>query len=76
MKCYRKDCKEECDDLKIKYCILKISEKEHQLHMNIHKGSVCEECGELLIKAKYKGKGIKLCTRCGQGLERKYRKCI
>lgn len=65
MKCYRLNCKEECNEIKINYCIMKITKEQQDLIARIKSNKYCEICGEKKIGAHYKGLSIKLCTRCG-----------
>lgn len=70
--CYNFECKEECSSMKEKYCIFRINKQQYELKKRLN--SVCKDCGGRLVKAKYKGRYIKLCTNCGKGLERKFRR--
>ncbi len=63
MKCYRTNCKEECNELKKLYCIFKLNKKQQRFIAKLE--GYCKECGTKLIKAKYKGEYIDLCTSCG-----------
>lgn len=64
MKCYRTNCKEECNEIKSLYCIFKLTKEQQKLIAKI-KHNYCPECGTKLVKARYRGKRIRLCTECG-----------
>lgn len=64
MKCYRTNCKIDCDKYKIMGCIFRLTKRQKNLIAEI-KGQVYCNCGEILIKAKYGDKIIDLCTNCG-----------
>lgn len=65
MNCYRTNCKEECNELKRKYCIFRITKEQQKVIAKIRKNNYCEICGNETIKDKYKGRWINLCTECG-----------
>ncbi|WP_353096197.1 hypothetical protein [Tissierella praeacuta] len=65
MKCYRTNCKEECNDIKKMYCIFRLNKEQQRLIKKISKYNFCDECGSIAVKAKYRGKYINLCTECG-----------
>ncbi len=73
-KCYRPDCKLECNEMKLKYCMYKMTEKQFIIHKAIHSNNLCPECAGLTVSAKYQGVDIKLCTSCKHGLESRYRR--
>lgn len=62
MQCYNRNCREECDDFKIKYCIFKRTKE--QLDLMIQYG--CKYCGSREIDILYGKKKAKLCTFCGR----------
>ncbi|WP_143598592.1 hypothetical protein [Tissierella sp. P1] len=68
MNCYRTNCK--CDDIKKMYCLFKLNKKQQRLMKKISKNNYCDECGNITIKAKYRGRTINLCTECGVRRER------
>lgn len=70
LKCYRPNCKQECNELKVNYCLFRINEKQFEIYKGIHNKTICPECGDLTIKAKYKGRNIKLCLSCKHGLKK------
>lgn len=61
MKCYNYKCKEDCDSLKLKYCILKVDKEQ----FDMRKQWGCTNCGSKETKAVYKGLRVNLCTNCG-----------
>lgn len=61
MRCYNYGCKEDCDDLKIKYCLNKVSKEQFK----IKKRYGCMNCGGKEVKVKYENKRVRLCTNCG-----------
>ncbi|MBC8590636.1 hypothetical protein [Wansuia hejianensis] len=65
MKCYNLECKERCDDIKAMYCIFRLSEVQQRFIALIRKSNYCNICGEMTVKARYKGERINLCTKCG-----------
>lgn len=65
MKCYRRDCREECDDLKKMYCLYRRTKEQQELIETIRGWHYCHKCGEITVKARYKGEIIDLCTTCG-----------
>ena len=68
MNCYRTNCK--CDDIKKMYCLFRLSKVQQEVIAKIRKHKYCDKCGNQLIKAKYKGRYINLCTECGVRRER------
>ena len=66
MQCYNHKCAEYCDELKIQYCISKITEEQFQLLKKIG----CRSCGTREVKARYKKRRVYLCTNCGAMRER------
>lgn len=80
MQCYRSNCKEKCNDIKIKYCLFKITERQKEVIAEIRKDRniYCQSCGGVLVKGKYQDEGIKLCTDCGIAKYRDLivRKCL
>lgn len=65
MKCHRLNCKEGCNEIKIKYCIMKITEEQKDLIASIKGEEYCGVCSEKKVKAHYKGLQMRLCTNCG-----------
>lgn len=65
--CYRSDCKEQCDEFKKMYCIMRITKKQKAFIDEIHSNTRgrCKECGRETIKAKHRKIQIDLCTECG-----------
>ena len=61
--CYRADCKEECDEFKKMYCIMRITKDQQEVIGRIYNS--CVICGRRTVKAKHKGIHINLCTKCG-----------
>lgn len=80
MKCYRTNCKEECNSLKVKYCLFKITAKQKDLIAEIRQGDsiYCSNCPGELVQGLYKGNDILLCTSCGIALKGSevVRKCL
>lgn len=69
MKCYRVNCKYDCDDFKKRYCLLKINEEQYNFKQRIRNSSniYCNTCSKRTVKAKYYIKDkqyvvINLCT--------------
>lgn len=65
MKCYR-NCKEECNELKVKYCIFRLTKEQQELIAKIKGLRFCDICGNTTVKGKYKGQAVELCTSCGR----------
>lgn len=65
MKRYRTNCKEECNNLKKRYCLFRITRNQQRLIAKIRKIEHCKICGRETVKARYKNKWINLCTHCG-----------
>ena len=67
MQCYRSNCKEKCNDIKIKYCLFKITERQKEVIAEIRqdRNIYCQSCGGVLVEGRYQGLDIKLCTDCG-----------
>ena len=63
--CYKTDCKEECDEFKKMYCVMKVTKGQRDFMRQALDESHCKVCGRKKVKAKYRGLGIDLCTRCG-----------
>lgn len=61
MKCHNYKCKEDCDSLKLKYCILKVNREQFELK----KQWGCRNCGARETRAIYKDEKALLCTNCG-----------
>lgn len=62
MKCYRVNCKEDCNDLKVQYCINRINKEQ----FDFMKKTGCKKCGSREVKVKYNNKIHRLCTSCGR----------
>lgn len=65
MKCYKPDCREECDELKKAYCIFRRTKEQQELIAKIKGHYYCSKCGSRTVKAKYNSELIQLCTNCG-----------
>ena len=63
--CYKTDCKEECDEFKKMYCVMKVTKEQRDFMRQALDESYCEVCGKKKVKAKYRGVEIDLCTDCG-----------
>ena len=64
LKCYRSNCKEECNELKIQYCLFRITKRQQRIIAQI-KGMNCINCENEWIEGNYKGEEVRLCTSCG-----------
>lgn len=65
MKCYRLNCKKECDKYKKAACIFKLTKVQQDLIAKIKGKGYCSKCGRKTIKANYHNMEIQLCTECG-----------
>ena len=63
MECYNSKCNEECDEIKSRFCIRKVSKKEYEYTKLL--GIRCE-CGTKFVaaKEKYSQRNIWFCTNC------------
>lgn len=68
MKCYRKCQDTTCDELKMRYCIDYISEKEYEYRREIKDSTLCNNCFSQTVDAIYNHKQIRLCTNCNNVL--------
>ena len=63
-KCYR-NCKEECDRIKLATCIRYMGYSEYVLRKTISRSKVCS-CGELKVKAIFRQENTMICTSCNE----------
>ncbi len=66
MTCYR-DCIEGCDDIKIMYCLRRLSKKQYEFKRAIRDSRICD-CGEVMPVVKYREKKRRICFSCKRGL--------
>lgn len=74
-KCYRKECSEDCDKYKPYYCIKFMNKEQLLLKQQIKDSNICD-CGAKMVKARFQGKVIKLCTRCQRQLKKIRRELV
>ena len=67
MNCYRTACREECDSLKVQYCLWKVSREQFNLKQKISDSRVCD-CGAITTRCKQKGEAKRICFLCKRGL--------
>lgn len=64
MNCYRLNCKDKCNDLKMMYCIHKLTDEQQKVIAKVKK-NYCKYCGGTTVASKYSGQASTLCTSCG-----------
>lgn len=78
MECYRSNCKEKCNDIKIKYCLFRITAEQKDLIAEIKGKIYCSNCHSEIVQALYRETEVTLCTSCGIALKGSevVRKCL